>query len=163
MALTSTATLTGALIPASAAQAESSSKGAFAFKGALSGTAVVTARVCSRQLVPDLPGMFFNFLWPTGHLAGVKGGQGWHIAVNVNESGPVTLDEASFGEGTWVTVVGAKRSDWLATSGTIDIAKGYVAGSIKVTLHQATFPANRSPVVAGSSSSVALSGSWSCP
>jgi hypothetical protein len=83
--------------------------------------------------------------------------------VNVNESGPATLDKASFGDGTWVTVVGAKRSDWLAASGTIDIAKGYAAGSIKVTHRQATFPANRSPVGAGGSSSVAQSGSWSCP
>jgi hypothetical protein len=64
--------------------------------------------------------------------------------VNVNESGPATLDKASFGDGTWVTVAGAKRSDWLAASGTIDIAKGYAAGSIKVTHRQATFPANRS-------------------
>ena len=35
--------------------------------------------------------------------------------------------------------------------------------ALSTALHQATFPANRSPVVAGGSSSVALSGSWSCP
>jgi hypothetical protein len=162
-ALICAATLTSAVVPASAAQGEGSSKGTFAFTGPISGTVIVTARVCSRQLVPDIPGVFFNFVWPTGHLGGVKGGQGWHIAVNVNKSGTVTLNKASFGGGTWVTVVGAKHSDWLATSGTIDVAKGYMAGIIKVTLHQATFPANRPPVVAGSSSSVALSGSWYCP
>jgi hypothetical protein len=156
-------TLTDAVVPPPTAQADSSAKGTFAFAGAISGTVVVTSRVCSRQLVPDLPGVFFNFVWPTAHLGGVKGGQEWHIAVNVNQSGRVTLDKASFGEGTWVTVVGAKHSDWLATAGTIDIAKGYAAGNVKVTLHPATFPANRPPAVMGSSSPVALSGSWSCP
>jgi hypothetical protein len=155
--------LAGAVIPGSAAQAKTLSKGTFTFAGPISGTVVVTARACSRQVVPDLPGVFFNFVWPTAHLGGDKGGQDWHIAVNVNKSGPVTLNKASFGDGTWVTVVGAKHSDWLATSGTIDIANGYATGNIKVTLHQATFPANRPPVVAGGSTPVALSGSWSCP
>jgi hypothetical protein len=113
VSLISTAALTGAVVPATAAQAEGSAKGTFAFTGAISGAVVVTARVCSRQLVPDLPGAFFNFVWPTAHLGGAKGGQDWHIAVNVNQSGAVTLNKASFGEGTWVTVVDQSiRTGW---------------------------------------------------
>ena len=90
VALTSTASLTDAVVPAPAAQAESSPKGAFAFTGAISGTVVVTARVCSRQLVPDLPGAFFNFVWPTGDLAG---SQGWRRLAHCRERQRVRAGE----------------------------------------------------------------------
>jgi len=159
-----TSVLTASVVLPATADAEGPAKGSFTFTGALSGTLAVTTPVCSRQLVPDIPGAFINFTWPSSHLGGKKGGQGWHIAVNVNRSGVIELSKASFAEGIWVTVVGAKStSDWLATSGSIDLAKGYVVGSVKVTLAPAILSANRAPTVIHTASSAALNGSWTCP